>query len=59
MRYALQVTNRFATPLKLSDDILQHPDLVILLLQSPNELFHPGLQLNRCRVSVMSKSNLV
>jgi hypothetical protein len=43
MRYALQVTNRFATPLKLSDDILQHPDLVILLLQSPNELFHPGL----------------
>lgn len=38
-----QVTNRFAASLKLFDDILQHPDLVVLLVQRADELFHPGL----------------
>lgn len=59
MRYARQVTNRFTSPLKLSDNILQHPNLVILLLQSPNELCHPDLQLNKCIIGVMRQLDLV
>ena len=39
------MTNRFATPLKLFDNVLQHSNLVVLLVECPDEFFHPSLQL--------------
>ena len=39
------MTNRFATPMKLFDKVLQHSNLVFLLVECPDEFFHPGLQL--------------